>query len=260
VSQSTLRAENERLRELLQIRERESAAFVPASVIRPGTRGSESMFLLDVGTSNGVRVNDPVVVGGGLLGVIREVGPNTSVAMDWTHPDFRVSVMTVDGVGFGIVEPRAGNFREEARLHLVGVPYHTLVPVGAPLVTSGLGSVYPQGILVGWVTELAGTEAGWRRDYWVEPMVRPGSATHVLVFIGEGVLLPSVLQELWLPPGEPEPPLEEEEAAEGLEGAAERLEGVAAAVPELGGGAALPPGDGAPEDPGSPPGSGTLGP
>ncbi len=209
-AQRTLEEENRRLRALLELHPREIPGFVSASVIRPGTRGSESMFLLDVGSSEGVEVNDPVVVAGGLVGVVREVGLRTALAMDWTHPDFRVSVMTDDGVAFGIVEPRLGAFREEARLVLSSVPYHTPVEVGASVVTSGQGGVYPRGIPVGTVAGLAESEAGWRRSYWLDPAVSPVGALHVLVLTGEALGTVESLEHLWRPdpdPGaEPFPP------------------------------------------------------
>ncbi len=195
-TQSTLLDENLRLRDLLDLRERAGPAFVPASAIRSGTRGSESMFLLDVGTEDGVQVNDPVISARGLVGVVREVGPRTALALDWTHPDFRVSVMTLDGEGFGIVEPRHGAFREEDRLLLTGVPYHSELEEGAVLVTSGQG-IHPRGILVGEVQALADMEAGWHRSYWVRPAVRPGSVTHVLVLTSEEGVPPGELRHLW---------------------------------------------------------------
>jgi rod shape-determining protein MreC len=139
------------------------------------------MFLLDVGALDGVAENDAVVTPDGLLGAIRGVTPRTSVAMDWTHPDFRASAMTLDGEVLGVVEPSAGSFREEDRLLFRGVPYHTDVQVGTLVVTSGVGAVYPRGIPLGVVGELAETDAGWARSYFLEPAARPGSETHVLV-------------------------------------------------------------------------------
>jgi rod shape-determining protein MreC len=198
-ARSTLLDENARLRTLLDLRERAGPGFRSASVIRAGVRGSESMFLLDVGSSDGVQVYDPVVSGDGLVGVIREVGPRASVAMDWTHPDFRVSAMTLDGEAFGFVEPRHGAFREEDRLLLNGVPYHTPVAEGTAVVTSGRGVVL-RGILVGAVDSLAETEAGWRRSYWVRPAVRPAAVTHVLVITAEGGRSADDLLHLWLEP------------------------------------------------------------
>lgn len=205
-AQRTLREENARLRELLGLSERASPHFRSASVIRPGTRGSESMFLLDVGEADGVQVNDPVVVADGLVGVIREVGRNTSVGMDWTHPDFRVSAMTLGGEAFGLVEPRHGAFREEDRLLLNGVPYYTSLEPGTAVVTSGQGSVYPRGIMVGRVDELAEIEAGWRRGYWVIPAVRPGAVSHVLVITGEEGTPAADILHLWVGSEEGERP------------------------------------------------------
>ncbi len=216
-SQEPLREENNRLRDLLELRERAGPAFVSASALRPGTRGSESMFLLDVGSEDGVEVNDPVVVAEGLVGIIREVGPRTSLAMDWTHPDFRVSVMTLDGEHYGIVEPRTGAFREEDRLLLNGIPFHTPLEEGAEVVTSGRGTVYPRGVRIGTVLSLAEAEAGWRRAYWIQPAVRPASVTHALVITGEEGWPVSELTHLWHVP--------EEELEEELEGGSVPEEG-----------------------------------
>jgi len=198
LSQSTVVEENERLRALLELRDRGGGyAFLAASAVRPGTEGSESMFLLDVGTQHGVAVNDPVVVAQGLVGVVREVGPRNALAMDWTHPDFRVSVMTVDGGAFGIVEPRRGTFREYDRLLFDGIPYYAEVADGALVVTSGMGSVYPRGILVGEVLDAGDSDEGWRKSFWLRPAVPPGSATHVLVLIRGDTPFPDSLGPLW---------------------------------------------------------------
>jgi rod shape-determining protein MreC len=155
------------------------------------------MFLLDVGTENGVAVFDPVVVARGLVGVVREVSQHTALAMDWTHPDFGVSVMTEDGEIFGIAGPQQGSFREEDRLVFDGIPYYSSVVEGAIVVTSGRGPVYPRGILVGEVLEAAESEVGWRKSYWIRPAVAPGSATHVLVLTGGAAGTAESLGELW---------------------------------------------------------------
>jgi rod shape-determining protein MreC len=204
-SRHTLAEENQRLRELLDLRERAGPGFVPATAIRPGTRGSESMFLLDVGRRDGVGVNDPIVTAGGLVGVVRSVGARTALAMDWTHPDFRASVMTNDGAAYGIVEPVQGAFREEDTLLLGGIPYHTALGPGEGLVTSGTGGVYPRGIPVGMVEGVAETEAGWQRSYRVRPAVEPGSVTHVLVLTTAAAMAESreELGRLWTGGGDP---------------------------------------------------------
>jgi rod shape-determining protein MreC len=183
-NQNTLAEENRRLRQLLELSGRLGTAYRPASVLRPGTAGSESMFLLDLGSDQGLRVNAPVIASGGLIGVVREVRAAMSIGMDWTHPDFRVSAMTQDGEIYGFVRVERGLFREGDRLLLDGIPYHNNLEPGMTIVTSGLGGVFPRGITVGTVDQLAAETAGWRRSYYLRPAVVPGSATHVLVAVG----------------------------------------------------------------------------
>lgn len=182
-AQASLAEENRRLRQLLGLRNRARQSFVPAELVRVGTQGGESTFLLDVGTDDAVRVGSPVIASGGLLGVVWEVGRTSSQAIDWTHPDFRASAMTADGQAYGIVESRRGRFREEDQLALVGAPFHIDVQPGTRVVTSGRGGVYPRGILLGTVVGIEEADTGWRKSYLVRPAVRPESMTHVLVGI-----------------------------------------------------------------------------
>lgn len=188
-SQNTLVEQNDGLRDLLELSQRLPSEYIAAGVIRPGTPGSQGMFLLDAGTRRGVKANTPVVVGQGLLGVVREARATTSVGMDWTHPQFRVSSMTSDGSVYGLVQASQGRFREETRLLLDGIPFHQRLNSGTVLVTSGLGGVFPRGIPIGSVEREAEARAGWRRSYWLRPFVEPGQATHVLVLVSGSEML-----------------------------------------------------------------------
>ena len=184
-NRNTLSEENATLRSLLLLSNRNPARYVAASVIRSGTPGSESMFMLDVGTRRGVTRDSPVMMGRGLLGVVRDAQANRATAMDWTHPQFRASAMTVDGSIYGMVRAAPGRFREADRLLLNGVPFREQLGPGVALVTSGLGGVYPRGIPIGVVIEESGSQEGWQRSYWLRPFVSPGEATHVNVLVSQ---------------------------------------------------------------------------
>mgnify|MGYP002623824776 CR=1 FL=1 len=177
--------ENRTLRSLLDLKERAGPAYLPATVLRPGTPGSESMFIVDVGRRDGVGDRAPVVGPFGLVGVIREVRQNDAVGMDWTHPDFRVSAMLEDGSAYGLVERWEADFREVDRLLLNGLPFNLEVAIGTAVVTSGLAGGYPRGIPIGTIEGLAETQGEWGKSYWLTPRVAPASATHVLV-LAEG--------------------------------------------------------------------------
>ncbi|MGD2121857.1 MAG: rod shape-determining protein MreC [Gemmatimonadota bacterium] len=187
-SQASLLEENRRLRQHLELEERAPGTFVHANVIRPGTSGTESMFLLDVGSEQGVQPGDPVLMRTGrigLVGVIREVSAHSAIGLDWSHPDFRASAMTADGEVPGLVEPRRGDFRGGDRLLLNAIPYYERLDPGTLIVTSGLGGIFPRGIPVGEVLELHQDFGDWRSEYWLRPVVETGKATHVLVVTGD---------------------------------------------------------------------------
>jgi rod shape-determining protein MreC len=193
---SAVEDENFALRALVGLGARLEPRFRATSVLRSGVQGSESMFLVDLGPEDGIEVGSPVVDGHGLVGAIREVRRGASVAMDWTHPDFRASAMLADGTGFGVVETRRGIFREDDRLVLNGTAYYEEIPEGTLVITSGLGGVYPRGIPIGTVDEVDEAEGRWRKSYFLRPMVHPALVTHVLVQVGgspegEGVTWPT---------------------------------------------------------------------
>lgn len=185
-SGTTLAEENRQLRGLLGLNERSPSRLVATSVIRSGTSGSSSVFRLSASAADGVMPFDAVVTELGLLGQVQEVGPESSIGYDWSHPDFRVSAMivTAEGQAHGLVEAERGQFREQDRLVLRGTAYLSNLERGAEVLTSGRGGAFPRGIRIGWVGEVAGTSAGWDISYYIEPAVYPGAATYASVHIG----------------------------------------------------------------------------
>src|SRR5690606_15289951 len=107
-AQASLAEENRRLRSLLALQERAGDAFIPADVLRVGVATAESTFMLNVGRADGVRVRSPVLTPDGLPGVIWSVDEKQAQAIDWTHPEIRVSAMPADGLAYGSVEPGHG--------------------------------------------------------------------------------------------------------------------------------------------------------
>jgi len=181
------------LRALLPLRERLPGRWVPAILIRTGTLGSESTFIVEYDPSVQVLPGAPVVTGAGLLGRIQDAGARGSaVGIDWTHPDFRAGAISADGSAVGMVRVRPGTFREEDRLELQGTDFHITLDPGVEIRTSGGGGVFPRGIPLGTVDVISGSEAGLRRDYGLRAAVSPSGVTHVLIAVagvgGDGVV------------------------------------------------------------------------
>ncbi len=59
------------------------------------------------------------------------------------------------------------------------------LPTGTPIVSSGVGGVYPRGIPIGTVIGELKTTEGWARTYLVQPAVHPFDVTSVLVLAAQ---------------------------------------------------------------------------
>jgi rod shape-determining protein MreC len=175
-----LRAENAQLRGLLRLRGRLGYGYVGAEVLHQTGLADGMTLLLSVGRGEGVALLAPVVAPAGLVGAVLSVDAHTSVAMAWSHPDFRVSAMVEGGRIFGLVAARPGETAGEV-MELTGIAYRDTLPLGTLVVTSGLGGIFPRGIPIGTVQGRLSETAGWERTYLLKPAVHPAQVSHVMV-------------------------------------------------------------------------------
>ncbi len=184
--------ENRQLRALLGLAERLPTRVISAEVLHQPVPTDGRTLLLSAGRQSGIAPFQAVVAPEGLLGFILTAGPTTSIALTWSHPDFRASAVTLDGSVTGIVGVTADATIREPMLELRGVPYRDSVPAGTPVVTSGLGGVYPRGLPIGTVVGVARQSEGWERVYLVRPAAAPARVSHALivpagtVWVGQG--------------------------------------------------------------------------
>ena len=175
-----LRSENAQLRALLRLSGRLDYGYVSAEVLHQTGMTDGLTLLLSAGRREGVEPLAPVVSSAGLVGSVLGVDAHTSVAMTWSHPDFRVGAMVEGGRIFGIVAARRGEMQGEV-MELTGIAYRESLPIGTPVVTSGLGGIFPRGIPIGTVQGVLSETAGWERTYLLKPAVHPAQVSHVMV-------------------------------------------------------------------------------
>jgi rod shape-determining protein MreC len=111
---------------------------------------------VDKGSDDGVRLNDPVVGDGGLVGKISTVMPTAAIVTLITEHSFAVSATVQDSLGDqGVLVPEVGNPNQ---LLLQNLPLRAPIQTGQQVVTSGfksgpLDSLYPAGIPIGQVSD-----------------------------------------------------------------------------------------------------------
>lgn len=188
VQAQALTVENDRLRKLLGLGSRLSWGFVPAEALQTGGRGEDVMttLTLTAGSKAGVAPYSPVIAPEGIVGLVQTVDPDMSTAILYSHPDFRVSAMSIDSVpAFGIVYPhldtRDDRLAERYMLELRNVPGRNLLKPGTPIFSSGLGGAWPRGVLIGAIVGELSDSGSWSRTYIVRPAVNPAHTTSVMI-------------------------------------------------------------------------------
>lgn len=184
-----LQSENDELRKLLGLGARLRTGFVPAEAVHNAVREDVVTTLtLTGGTRAGIKVYSPVVSPEGVVGLVQTADPTISIAILFSHPDFRASAMSGDGTAFGIVYPhlqQSLGSSNEYLLELHGVPFRTTLPAGTMMYTSGLGGTFPRGIPIGSVLRELKTPEGWSRTYLLQPSVNPAKVNEVMVLTSQ---------------------------------------------------------------------------
>jgi rod shape-determining protein MreC len=158
-----LRAENDRLRaqlretdglrrqldewqSLLKVKDASAYTLKPARVVSVGSSlGFEWTATIDAGSRDGVRENQTVMNGKGLVGRVKRVGPYTSVVLLVVDAEFSAGVRLLRTGQLGLV---SGHGRSGLSYQLIG--QRARAEVGDAMYTSG--STFNAGIPVGRVT------------------------------------------------------------------------------------------------------------
>lgn len=184
-------SENDQLRKLLGLGTRLEWGFIPADALHSTTSTTEetvTTLTLTAGSTAGVKRYSPVVAPDGLVGTVQNADPTMSIAILYTHPDFRASAMSADGSAFGIVYPHGRSERGESyMLELRHIPTRIELKPGTTVYTSGLGGTYPRGIAIGSIVQEIKTAEVWTRTYLVRPAVPPSRISTVLILAPQRV-------------------------------------------------------------------------
>lgn len=174
--------ENERLRELLNLREKhKDFVFESAKIIdRPVSNWSET-YTISKGEESDIAVGDCVVDSCyNLVGQVIEIGTGWATVRSVIDADMRVGALVGEGGNAAMI---VGDFAlmQKGETKLTYLTEETQVLQDDVLITSGKGGAFPRGLTIGIVSSVQ-TEAGGQVEYaTVAPACELGAMSEVFV-------------------------------------------------------------------------------
>lgn len=168
-----------RLEQLLGIRQAAPGRTVAARVIGRDPARWFTSVVIDRGARDGIRRNDPVISADGVAGRVIEVTPTASRVLLISDSRSAVGVIVQRSRDAGVVEGKGG-----VTLQLNYLSREATVRVGDVVVTSGLGGVFPRGLVIGKVARVIREEGALLQEAVVEPAAPLGRLEELLVIVG----------------------------------------------------------------------------
>lgn len=141
--------ENHRLKALLGFRQRLPASIISAQIIGKDATSWFQSILLDKGLDDGVRVNQPVVTHRGLVGKVINATPHASQIELITDKNSRVAAMIQKNRAEAILY---GHSSPVCTLEYLDRDVDTMV--GDTVITSGMGGIFPKGLMLGVISKI----------------------------------------------------------------------------------------------------------
>jgi len=178
-----LRSENTELKTLVD-KEADLRSYNPiqAQVVARNPDQWEEKMIINKGTGDGVSENMAVMTAQGLIGKVTLTTPNTATVelISTQNPNYRVSAMVIGGKKnvFGLIE---GYDVERRELLLKRIDADIKLEKGQQVTSSGLGGIFPKGIVIGEITEITIDEFGLTQLVYVKPAADFTLLNHVVI-------------------------------------------------------------------------------
>lgn len=187
----SLEKENERLREMLEIKKKQPdfRFSEPCDVVSHNANDLYGGFTINKGKSDGLSQNDPVITSIGLVGRITSIGDNYAKVTTVISPQVNVGVYTMRTKATGVIENDVSSAQKDLCL-MSNIMKEADIKAGDIVFTSGKSGLFPADVMVGTVTEVYDDPNGLTKHALIEPAENVKSVSSVFVitdFNGKGI-------------------------------------------------------------------------
>ena len=153
---------------------------VAASVIGKDTGNYFNIFTIDKGSSDGIQEGMNVISGGGLVGIVSDVGRNYAKVRAIIDDESGVSASFANTSDSAIV---SGDLKkiDEGLINITGIDINAEVSAGDMVVTSQISDKFLPGILIGYVKSVSKDSTGLTKSGTLIPVVDFKHINEVLV-------------------------------------------------------------------------------
>jgi rod shape-determining protein MreC len=190
------------LSQLLQLAGRGRYRIVAATVIAAGAAYDDSVTI-DAGRVDGIKPDETVLNGQGLVGTVTSASSTTSTVLLATDASVTVGVRLAGTGQIGVVSGTGKSMTGSGLLQLQVFDVNAILHPGEELVTFGSvgGRPYVPGVPVGVITKLEGTSSSLTK----EALVRPFASDTALGVVGVVVVPPRTDPRFSVLPPSPTP-------------------------------------------------------
>ena len=163
--------ENESLLEMLEIKSaRQDFVFESALIVADEQSGYSHTLTLNKGTLNNVKKRDVVMTADGIVGYVSELGTTWCKVTTLLDSSCEIGALITRTSDIGVLE---GDFSLAANNNckVSYLPNDVLLNSGDSVVTSGIGGIFPSGIIIGNIVEIKPESHGISQYAVVEPAV-----------------------------------------------------------------------------------------
>ncbi len=184
-----LERENREFRSMLDFKDRSELKLITAKVISRDPSNWYNTILIDRGSNDGVTANMPVLTVEGLVGKTIDITKTNARVILIVDENCKVSAWLKDSAQYGIVQGNilAGGTDSQCRMTFLSRSAH--IKSNDRVYTSGLGGIFPKGLLIGVVRSVQSGDASEEKntlyqEIGISPAVDLARIDEVFVGIG----------------------------------------------------------------------------
>lgn len=175
-------ATNVRLAKLLELKETLPPPTITAQIIGKDPSQWFKTLIIDRGSSDGIEIGMPAVTVEGVVGQVVNTSPHYAKILLANDPNSAIDAIIQKNRVQGIVKGNGSGF------DLLYILKNSEVEQGDDVVTSGLGSVFPKGLLIGTVADVTKSRRGMFQTITVEPATDFSQLEEVIIIMKKASL------------------------------------------------------------------------